>query len=289
MTLREALSLCRDLPRLDREVLLSHLLEKERSFLLAHDEIMLSVEQSKRYQTFLARAGKDEPIAYIIGEKEFYGRTFFVGPGVLIPRPESEIIVEHTLENILSDIDTKKKNVVLDVGTGSGAIIISTYLSLKPAHRKKIDWYALEQESAALRYARKNAKVYPVEQSIHFKKSDLLDAIEKKLSSYDEIFVIANLPYLSTNLYQSTATNVRKYEPKSALVSGADGLLHYRRLMRQLLRLRKHGTKIHFSFEISPEQAHPFSQWLLSKTISETLKIIPDLAGKNRIISGTLR
>lgn len=288
MTLREALSLCSDLPRLDREVLLSHLLEKERSFLLAHDEIMLSVEQSKRYQTFLARAGKDEPIAYIIGEKEFYGRTFFVGPGVLIPRPESEIIVEHALENISSNIDAKKKHAVLDVGTGSGAIIVSTYLSLKPAHRKKIDWYALEKESVALRYARKNAKEHSVEQSIHFKKSDLLDTIEKKLSSYDEIFVIANLPYLSTSLYQSTATNVRKYEPKSALVSGADGLLHYKRLIRQLLHLRKHGTKIHFFFEISPEQAQPFSQWLLSKTISETLKIIPDLAGKNRIISGML-
>lgn len=289
MTLREALSLCPDLPRLDREVLLSHVLKRERGFLIAHNEAALSAPQLKCYQNFLARAEKNEPIAYIIGKKEFYGRTFSVGSGVLIPRPETELIVEHVIKEISAPALTKKKYAIIDVGTGSGAIIVSTYLSLKPAHRKKIDWYALEKESAALRYARKNAREYSVEQSIHFKKSDLLAGIEKKLSSYDETFVIANLPYLSTSLYQSTDTNVRKYEPKSALVSGTDGLAHYRRLMRQLLHLRKHGTKIHFSFEISPEQVQPFSQWLLSKTISETLKIIPDLAGKNRIISGMLR
>lgn len=288
MTIREALSISPDLPRFDREVLLSHALDKERTFLLAHDETLILARDLKRYLSFLARAEKNEPIAYIIGKKEFYGRKFFVGKGVLIPRPETEILVEHAIENISKSSHLKKKCTVIDVGTGSGAIIISIYLSLKPAQRKKIDWYALEKESVALHYARKNAKRLRVEKSIRFIKSDLLSAVEKKLLHYDEVFIAANLPYLSVKLYRSTEPNVRDYEPKSALVSGTDGLAHYRELLGQLLQLRKHGVKVSFSFEISPEQTAICSTWLSQKVRPSTLRTIADLAGKNRIITGTL-
>lgn len=288
MDLRAALSLSPDLPHFDREVLLSHVTRKDRSFLIAHNEAILTVRQLKQYRSFLERAEKDEPIAYIIGEKEFYGRKFFVGSGVLIPRPETEIIVEHALEKISTFTDAKKKYAVIDVGTGSSAIITSIYLSLKAARRKKIDWYALEKESAALRYARKNMKGYSVDRTIRLEQSDLLAAAKEELSSHDEVFAIANLPYLSAGLYRSAAPNVRSYEPKSALVSGGDGLAHYRRLMKQLVGLKKQGVSVHFSFEISPEQAAPCFQWLSPLAFPQSLEITDDLAGKDRIISGTL-
>ena len=288
LTIKSALHFSPLLPNLDREVLLSFVLQKDRTFLLAHDDVRLTASELKRYQTFLRRREQDEPIAYIIGEKEFYGRTFCVGPGVLIPRPETEILVEHVVKQITTTLPSQKKIAVIDVGTGTSAIITSVYLSLKEAHRKKIDWYALEKESAALRFARKNAKAHGVTDAIHFKKSDLLSAIEKKLLAYDELFVIANLPYLSKVLYRSTEPNVKNFEPKSALVSGSDGLVHYCRLMKELLRIRKHGENIHFSFEISPEQAIPCSKWISTIVAKESLRVIPDLAGKNRIVSGTL-
>lgn len=93
LTLKKALDSAPRLPRLDREVLLSHALDEDRVFLIAHGENVIPPKTLKRYRNFLARAAKHEPIAYITGTKEFYGRTFFVGPGVLIPRPETELVV----------------------------------------------------------------------------------------------------------------------------------------------------------------------------------------------------
>ncbi|MFZ1626560.1 MAG: peptide chain release factor N(5)-glutamine methyltransferase, partial [Candidatus Moraniibacteriota bacterium] len=255
LTIKKALSLVPHLPRLDREVLLSYALGKDRVFLMAHGETELTPIQTKRYQSSLARALRHEPIAYIIGKKEFYGRDFFVGPGVLIPRPETEILVEHALKNILLITQTKKNIAVIDVGTGSGAIITSIFLSLKSHQQKNISWFAVDNKRVALSYARKNAKQYAVNPPIRFIQSDLLSALEKKLSTYTQVFVIANLPYLSSSLYQLTAPTVRRHEPKSALVSGTDGLAHYRHLLKQLQTLDTARVQVSFLFEISPEQA----------------------------------
>lgn len=288
MTIREALKLRSDLPRLDREVLLSYILNKERLFLTTHDEATFSPAQLKRYRSFLSRAENHEPIAYIIGKKEFFGRIFFVGPGVLIPRPETELIVEHAIESILKQVQKKKSCAIIDVGTGSSAIITSIYLSLSPSQRKKFDWFAFEKESHALHYAKKNLKHHRIHQTVTLQKNDLLSGMQAKLTKYKELFVIANLPYLSPTLYHSTAPNVQDFEPKSALVSESDGLGHYRQLIEQLIQLKNASVDIHFSFEISPEQHSRVSEWLAPLTRNGSLAILPDLAKKNRIVSGTL-
>ncbi len=246
MTVCEALQLAPDLSHLDREVLLANVLGVDRVFLVAHGETRLTPSQAKRYQNFMARAMKHEPIAYIVGEKEFYGLKFFVGPGVLIPRPETEHIVDQALKNISADTQTKKKCAVIDVGTGSGAIITSIFLSLKSAGRNNISWFAVDSETTALRYARKNAKRHGVNSCIRFIQSDLLGTLMKSLATYDEVFVIANLPYLSPVLYRSVAPNIKRYEPKSALMSARGGLAHYRRLLKQLHALHTTGIKTHF-------------------------------------------
>lgn len=287
MDIREALSLSPSLPRLDREVLLSHIIDQDRVFLVTHAEMKLTPAQQKRYRDFLQRAVEHEPIAYIVGEKEFYGRNFFVGPGVLIPRPETETLVEAAQKNIFAITRAKKSIAVVDVGTGSGVITTSIFLSSKPMLRKKISWFAVDSESMALRYARKNAKRLDIGNAIQFIKSDLLSKLTKKLSGYGEVFVIANLPYLSTALYRSTAPNVQRYEPRSALESGTDGLDHYRRLLEELYILATAGVKVHFLLEISPEQAGRISTLLSDHTAIETLEIIPDIAGKARVVAGS--
>lgn len=286
LTIKKALSLAPRLPQLDREVLLSHILGKDRVFLMAHSETRLTPGQAKRYQNFLTRRAKHEPIAYITGVREFYGRNFFVGPGVLIPRPETELIVEHAVKNISSRITSKKKCAVIDVGTGSGAIITSVFLSLEPAAQKNISWFAVDTELAALRYARKNARHHGVTPTVQFVKSDLLSGVKKKLLNYDEVFIIANLPYLSKALYRSTAPNVRRYEPKSALESGTDGLDHYGRLLAELQSLQLAGIRVQFFFEISPEQAKKLPSLLSGYQLLSTLEIVPDLAGKARVLIG---
>lgn len=288
MTICETLSLASGLPRLDREVLLSYTLGRDRVFLMAHGETKLSTHQLKRYREFLKRAAKHEPIAYIIGRKEFYGRDFFVGPGALIPRPETELIVERTIKEISARPRTKKKCAVIDVGTGSGVIITSVFLSLETAVRKNISWFAVDNELRALRYARKNAKHHSAMPAIRFMKSHLLSGLKKKLSDYDELFVIANLPYLSDALYRRTAPNVRRFEPKSALLSGTDGLDHYRRLMTELQAINATGTKVTFFLEISPEQAKKISGLLRDIEMLSALEIVPDLAGKPRLVIGRL-
>jgi release factor glutamine methyltransferase len=298
MTIFEALQFSPGLPHLDRAVLLAHVLAVDRVFLMAHNEAELTPAQAKRYRSHLKRAEKHEPIAYIVGEKEFYGRTFSVGPGVLIPRPETELLVERTLERMTaseSRIKNKKiqKIAVVDVGTGSGCIIISLVKEFSsrfnpPAGGQDsgFSFFAVDSEVAALRYARKNAKRHAVAPAIQFMKSDLLSVLMKSLTTYDEVFVIANLPYLSAKLYRSTAPNVKCYEPKSALASGPDGLNHYRQLLQPLHALHTAGVKINFLLEISPEQTVPLRRLLKLSAVAQNLNIHLDLTGKKRFLSG---
>jgi len=289
MSVEEALKLKPILPHLDREVLLSSILKKERAFLLAHNDLLLTALQLKRYQVALARTEKYEPIAYIIGEKEFYGRKFLVGPGILIPRPETEILVELLLKNISdTDIQKEKKYAVVDIGTGSGAIVTSLFISLQSSKREKISWYAVDTEKTALRYARKNAKRHGVEKRIQFIESDLLNALTQTLKTFDEVFIVANLPYLSKALYQATAPNVKLHEPKSALESGQDGLDHYRRLWKELHALSIAGVKVYFSFEISPEQTASLQSLVARHALPGSVTVTKDYAHKERIVSGTI-
>lgn len=288
LTIDQALQLSPMLPRLDREVLLSHTISQNRVFLMAHAETKLTGAKLKRYRTFIARAMKHEPIAYITGTREFYGRDFFVGPGVLIPRPETELLVDLAIKKISEHAHVKKKCAVIDVGTGTGAIIESVFLSIgSSVARKNISWFAVDSEAAALRYARKNAKCHRIS-TIQFLKSDLLARLSKRLASYNELFVLANLPYLSDTIYRSTAPNVKRYEPKSALLSGKDGLDHYRRLMSELCAINRAGAKVNFFLEISPEQARKLPDLFADITTLSELKIIPDLAGRPRLVIGTL-
>lgn len=190
---------------LDADILLSHVLKKPREFIYAHPEHELSKKQRKKYLELIARRKKLEPIAYIIREKEFFGLPFYVDKNVLIPRPDTEILVER----ILKLFDTSRYAGllrVLDVGTGSGCIAITLKKYLP---RAKV--IATDISQKALKIAKKNAKKNHAK--IIFYCSDLFNNIPKKYLGKIDI-IVANLPYLPKNVAGKKSL---KYEPNIAL------------------------------------------------------------------------
>lgn len=288
MFIRDALHLG-SVDSLDRELLLGMVLHKDRSFLLAHPEYKLPQTQRKRFEKLVRRREQHEPLAYILGEKEFFHLSFSVNRFTLIPRPETELMVEEAL-NVLSTkkkLSHRKKTVVIDIGTGSGCILISVVKNFLEERKtsSSFSFIALDTSRRALQVAKKNAKQHKVEREITFLQSNLLKVLEKELTSFDEIIILANLPYLSETLYQKTAPTVRNFEPKTALVSGQDGLDHYRKLLQQVTQVKLQG-KVQFLLEISPEQKKKLPSLLGSFGI-EQYHILPDLTGRARLVQGS--
>ncbi len=202
---------------LDSQILLECVTDKDRLELLAHSEQALSPVQARQYLALLKRRAHQEPIAYISGHKEFYGLDLTVTPAVMIPRPETEAIVETAL-----DLNKKHRLSLLDVGTGSGAIAIALA-------KAKPDWKvtATDISPLALRVAAKNASHHRVR--IRFIRSSLLEKIGGKFQ-----IVTANLPYVKTGGELSLGA---RFEPRLALDGGTDGLDHYRRFFEHVGRV----------------------------------------------------
>lgn len=208
-----------DSPRLTAEVLLCRALQKERVYLYAHPEAPLPELAWIHFGRWLHERTQGKPLQYITKEQEFYGRPFAVGPGVLIPRPETELIVELGLRN--------EPTTVLDIGTGSGILAITLALEWD------IETFATDLSAEALRIAKANAKELGAR--VHFVQADLAAAFA------DHSFgaIVTNPPYVPAGDEPTLQREVREWEPASALYSGADGLDHYRRLeplCRRLLR-----------------------------------------------------
>ncbi len=252
--------------RRDAELLLLHTLgdpEKHtRAWLLTHPEAEITPAQLTHYETLLARRARHEPIQYITGRQEFYGLTLRVTPAVLIPRPETEHLVEAALARIPADVPTR----ILDVGTGSGAIAIAL-----AAHRPPAILTAVDSSPAALAVARENAAAHHV--AIRFVESDLLSALPNE--NFD--LIVSNPPYVSAG--ESLEPQVRDFEPHSALFAGESGLEIYRRLIPQAQNALVPGGWL--LMEIGHGQQQPLAT-LLSGW--RNLAFLPDLQGIPRIV-----
>lgn len=202
--------------RLDAELLLLRVLGRDRVWLLTHPEATLNLEQLRQYQSWIARRAQHEPIQYILGEQEFYGLAFHVTPDVLIPRPETEHLVEAALERTPRASTVR----ICDVGTGSGAIAVALAHTLPLS-----EVTALDVSAAALAVAQDNATRHGVTARMRFLQSDLLAAVRGE--SYDVI--VSNPPYVAES--EVLEPQVRDYEPHSALFSGPTGLEIYQRLI----------------------------------------------------------
>lgn len=274
-------------------LLLAHAIGKERVFLLAHPEYPLTPEVVTTAKKYLKRRLAHEPVAYILGHKEFYGRDFSVTSDTLIPRPETELLIEQVLDrvrNIESGIMKEIENLdIVDIGTGSGNIIITLAkeFSLFMRHASCVNFYAIDISSQALAIARKNAQAHNIEKQIDFVESDLLKNFPHSKRKNTHAIIIANLPYLSETIYEASDADVREYEPKSALVSGADGLDHYRRLLIGLQEFPKHYRSVTIFLEISPEQADLVKQLVRDAFHHAAVHVIQDLSGRSRLFQAS--
>jgi release factor glutamine methyltransferase len=254
--------------RRDAEVLLQHLLRKNKAWLLAHGDHEISASASEENVRLLDRRLKGEPIQYLFREIEFFGLTLAVTPKVLIPRPETEHLVEKAIE--LSFSYTKPR--ILDVGTGSGAIAIAI------AHdcSRSAAITATDLSRPALKIARFNARRTGFANQIRFLQGDLLEPVAGE--QFD--LVVSNPPYVPAADRESLAVEVREYEPGLALFAGGDGLDVYRRLIPAAFAVLAPGGFI--ALEIGYGQSDAVRSLLASTGFVE-VRFAPDLQGIERV------
>lgn len=282
--------------RMESELLLANILKKERAFIIAHPEYRVPSSLAKKFLLSVSERENRKPIALILGQKEFFGRNFRVNRHTLIPRPETELLVENALE-ILARSSAKprpgispQRILFVDVGTGSGNIVATVAKELdanRSVDQASISLIGTDISEPALRVARKNIRDIGSSRSIRCFHSDLLQKIpEKYFQGIDQCIITANLPYLSEKQYQEAPEDVRNYEPRTALESGEDGLSHIRRLLVDFSkireRLRPQSANSHILLEIDPGQCKSISD--ISKKLfpSARIEFMKDLAGKLR-------
>ncbi|MFZ2976107.1 MAG: peptide chain release factor N(5)-glutamine methyltransferase [Candidatus Moraniibacteriota bacterium] len=285
-------------PQLDAEVLLSYVLKKPREYVLIHPEKKLTLKQVKKFNDFIKRRLNYEPIAYILGKKEFYGLNFKVTRDTLILRPETEHLVDAVISN--SQLVNSKKTIIADIGTGSGNIIISLAKNIQTSNvhnGHSMSFFGIDISKKALTVAKHNAKKNNVDDKIKFLRGNLLEPIIKNINCYMfhascSMIIVANLPYLSKKIYSSCAPNVKKFEPRSALISGIDGLDHYEKLFQQITLLRKKCFMLHACLpkrqvscfmEISPEQKQKITKLIKKYFPNANIEFQKDLTQKWRV------
>jgi release factor glutamine methyltransferase len=251
-----------DTPRLDAELLLAEALGVGRERLVLDRDRALDAVARERFWALLARRVAREPVAYILGRKEFRRLSLAVDPRVLIPRPETELLVEVGLE-------LPRAARVADVGTGSGAIALAL-----ADERPDLSVRGLDVDAGALEVARSNGARLGLE--VEFAQADLLD-----VEPYDA--VLANLPYIPDDA--SLAPEISRYEPSGALFAGADGLDVVRRLVAAV-RLRPDPPAV-LALEIGPDQATAVSALLRAGAGFGSVEVRRDLAGHDRVVVGS--
>ncbi len=261
--------------RRDAQVLLTSVLGEERSVLYTYPERELTSEQEEQYRTLLQRRQLREPVAYILGHKEFFGLDLLVDRRVLIPRPETELLVEMALSSIHARLNADQLPIVADIGTGSGAIPIA--LAVTEPRLPTI--YAADISTDALDVARLNARRHHVEERICFLQGDLLAPLPQPVD-----LLLANLPYVGTEEMESLAPDVRSFEPAGALFSGPNGLdlLHRFSTEARQFGILKSGAEM--VLEIGHQQAGTLTVLLRDIFPGATVAIKQDYAGFERFV-----
>lgn len=210
-----------DTPHLDAQVILAHVLGVDRTWLFAHHDYELTESQTEAFTALVTRRMRHEPVAYLVGHREFYGIDFLVDHRVLIPRPETELLVDAVIDHIA--MREEQTITVADVGTGSGAIALAV-----AANCPNSQIYAIDLSQDALAVARENVARLDVRGQVTLLHGDLLRPLPEPVD-----MVVANLPYISSNVYGRLMRDVRDYEPQLALEAGPEGLDAIGRLLTE--------------------------------------------------------
>jgi release factor glutamine methyltransferase len=255
----------------EAERLLRHALGWTREFLLAHLRETVHAEASGHFFQLVERRKGREPLQYILGEQEFWGMALRVTPAVLIPRSETEGVVEETIAPLRGH-----RAQVVDVGCGSGCIALGLASELPEARI-----YATEISPAALAVARENARRHEMDQRIEFLQGDLLDPLADKNLEGTFDAIATNPPYLTDSEMKALEPEVRGYEPRLALEAGEDGLSVVRRLLPQAEVFLKPGG--HFVLEVGIDMEAPVRELIDGSGLSWE-KTVPDLQGIPRVL-----
>lgn len=263
--------------RLDAEVILSFVLKKSREFLYTYPEKSLNTFCAQSFNKLIKKRAQNYPVAYITNNKEFFGLDFYVDERVLIPRPETELLVENLLRSPAcrqagSPARDDKLIRIAEIGTGSGCIAISLAKNLVGTRRGAFRIIATDISAKALQVARKNAKKHKVLSKIQFLQGDLLKPITNKKID----IIVANLPYLDDN-YAGL-----EYEPQLALKAGAHGIDLYKKFFTKLAQLKNKPKLVYI--EIAHKHPPTLTKMIKKLFPKSDVKTIKDLAGLNRII-----
>ena len=287
-----------DTPKLDSEVLLAYVLGCTRTQLYTHPERLLSQSERERFEQMVERRFLREPVAYLVGEKAFYGLDLIVDPRVLIPRPETELLVDLVLDLVAQAdrIHEKARGgngngngnrngngngpdnasvapiLVADIGTGSGAVGLAI-----AANSASTQIYAVDILPAALDVARANAARYHLSDRVRFLQGDLLAPLPEPMD-----VIVANLPYVALDEWPSLAPDIVQFEPSVALTGGADGLAVIRRLLEQApAMLRPHGVVL---LEIGASQGTAVAALAGQNFPGAFVEVVSDYGYHDRIV-----
>ena len=252
---------------LDAEVLLGHVMKRPREWLWAHDDGRLTAAQARRFRLLLAQRSRRVPVAYLTGVKEFFGEPIRVNRSVLVPRPDTEVLVEAGLRFLH---DRPRARDVIDLGTGSGAIAIAVS---RNCPRARV--LALDNDERALQVARANVRARQLSGRVQVRRSDLFGRARPA------DLVLANLPYLSAAALRRLPLDVR-HEPKRALNGGADGLRLIRRALADAPRMLRSGGAM--VIECDPRQARSVASLARSSFPGATIGVLADLSRRSRAV-----
>lgn len=270
-------------PKLDSEVLLSFVLGCTRAQLYAYPERLLTEDERQRFERLVIRRFQHEPVAYLIGEKAFYGLDFAVDQRVLIPRPETELLVDMVLDVAMQYemLGTNGRNgsqpartrlVIADIGTGSGAVSVAV-----AANSSIAEVYAVDISTEALRVAAINTQRHGLHERVHLLQGDLLAPLPEPVD-----VIAANLPYVAADEWTDLTPGIVKYEPPQALLGGADGLEVIRRLLAQAPNYLKPGGVI--LLEVGANQGSAVAETARMHFPDALIEVLTDYAFRERIV-----
>ncbi|MBS5984312.1 peptide chain release factor N(5)-glutamine methyltransferase [Clostridium butyricum] len=263
-----------DTARLDTELLLGNVIEKERLYLITHKEETIGKDQCDEFFELIEKRRKKMPVKYILNKCEFMGIDLHVEEGVLIPRDDTELLVDEVLKNILED-DEKQ---ICDLCCGSGAIGISLACLRKNIKVDLLDYYPIPEKVTLI-----NIEKHNLQGRVSFSKSDLLDVSIKASKKYD--IIVSNPPYIEEEEIEKLMDDVQKYEPHTALSGGIDGLDFYRKIVNQSIEvLNENGI---LAFEIGYNQGKAVKS-LMEENNFKDVRVIKDFASLDRIVIGHL-
>jgi release factor glutamine methyltransferase len=260
---------------LDAEVLLADVLNMMRTELYIKIETALKLEDERRFWKQLQRRAQREPLAYITGRKEFWSLDFVVTPDVLIPRPETELLVEVALD-YLKEITTNRPSNILDLGTGSGAIAVSL-----AKERLEANIWAVDNSVSALKIARVNGERHFGAGRIKFLQGDLFEPVSAHKGGFD--LLVSNPPYIRTGDLSTLLPDVRDWEPRAALDGGVDGMGYYLRIVGEAHHFLAPAGAI--VLEISPELSQAVLELFTRCGRYRQVSVHADLSGKDRVIA----